>query len=135
MAEGKVIINNMAEAKDDSKKFTELKELLEIIKHKIDMMDVRQTNQGATISLMKDQLSVVNSKLDDPDTGLKRINERLDANTAAVIELEKTVKGYADSYKANDDNIRKVEKRLETLEEDAGVNVPQELQLAPQADL
>mgnify|MGYP001590755792 CR=1 FL=1 len=80
-------------------------------------------------------LAAINRRLDDPDTGLKRINERLDANTAAVVELESTITGYADSYQANDANIRKVEKRLETLEEDAGVNVPPELQLPPQSDL
>ena len=56
-------------------------------------------------------LAVINRRLDDPETGLKRLNERVDSNTVAIIELESTIKGYADSYKANDTNIRKVEKR------------------------
>lgn len=77
-------------------------------------------------------LVAINRRLDDPDTGLKRLNNRMDANTAAVMELEKTVKGYGDMYKINDSNIRKMEKRLETLEEDVGVKVPPELQLVPQ---
>ena len=34
-------------------------------------------------------------------------------------------------YKINDSNIRKVEERVETLEEDSGVNVPPELRLEP----
>lgn len=76
------------------------------------------------------RLNGIDGQLKDPDTGLKRLNNRMDANTAAVIELEKTVKGYGDMYKINDSNIRKVEKRLETLEEDADVEVPPELQLA-----
>lgn len=129
-------------ASDNSKKFDELKELLEIIKHKVDMTEMSRTGQGASIQLMRDQLSVMNKKLDglgdrldDPDTGLKRINERLDSNTAAIVELESTIKGYADAYKANDTNIRKAEKRLEILEEDAGVNIPPELQFTPQSDL
>ena len=84
---------------------------------------------------IQEQLNGVISRLDDPDTGLKRINERLDANTAAVVELESTIKGYADSYQANDANIRKVEKRLETVEEKEDIQVPPELQLAPQADI
>ncbi len=124
---------------DDNKK---IKELLEIVNHKVEMMSIAHTGQSATLSLMKDQVSVMNSKiddiaerLDDPDTGLAAINSRLDANTAAVVELESTIKGYADSYQANDTNIRKVEKRLETLEEDTGVDVPPELQLAPPSDL
>lgn len=77
----------------------------------------------------------IKQMLEDPDSGLSALNRRMDANTAAVVELESTVKGYADSYKINDTNIRKVEKRLETLEENSGVNVPPELQLAPQSDL
>ncbi|MCR4306274.1 MAG: hypothetical protein NUV73_04290 [Candidatus Daviesbacteria bacterium] len=80
-------------------------------------------------------LAAINRRLDDPEMGLKRLNERLDSNTDAIVELESTIKGYADSYKANDTNIRKAEKRLEILEEDAGVNVSSELQFTPQSDL
>lgn len=101
---------------DDSKKFIELKELLEIVKNKIDMMEVRQTNQSATISLMKDQLSVINSKLD--------------SHTGSLMQIEATLNGYADMYKINDANVRKVEKRVETLEENAGIESPQEFTLA-----
>lgn len=54
---------------------------------------------------IKDQLNGVTSRLDDPDTGLVAINRGLDANTGAIVELEKTVKGYADMYKINDSNI------------------------------
>lgn len=73
----------------------------------------------------------ITQRLDDPDTGLKRLNNRMDANTAAVVELEKTVKGYADMYKINDSNIRKTEKRLETLEENDNIDVPPEFRLEP----
>lgn len=79
---------------------------------------------------LKKDIGSVRDRLDDPDTGLKRINERLDSNTAAVMELEKTVKGYADMYKINDSNTRKMEKRVETLEENADIRPPSELQLA-----
>lgn len=67
----------------------------------------------------------------DPDTGLKRLNERVDANTTAVMELESTINGYGDMYKINDSNVRKVEKRLETVEKGAGVDVSPELHLEP----
>lgn len=70
-------------------------------------------------------------RLDDPDTGLKILNDRMDANTAAVVKLESTVNGYGDMYKINDSNIRKMEKRLETVEEDAGIEVPPEFHLEP----
>lgn len=75
-------------------------------------------------------LKAINKRLEDSDTGLVAINRRLDANTVAVMELEKTVKGYGDMYKINDSNIRKIEKRVETLEEDTGIKPPEEFTLA-----
>lgn len=115
-----------------------LKDLLEIVKDKVDRMETFQNVTMQQVRDIKSQQSVMNGKLDgiekrldDPDTGLAAINRRLDANTAAVVELESTVKGYADMYKINDSNIRRMEKRLELLEEDAGRNVPPELKLEP----
>ena len=87
---------------------------------------IKQTLDGVTT-----RLDGVTTRLDDPDTGLAAINRRLDANTGAVVELEKTVNGYADMYKINDSNIRRMEKRLETVEIDAGVDVPPEFRLEP----
>lgn len=113
-----------------------LKDLLEIIKDKVDRMETFQNVTMQQVRNIKDQQSVMNKKLDglqerldDPDSGLEAINRRLDSNTAAVMELESTVKGYADMYKINDSNIRRMEKRLEPLEEEAGVDVPPELKL------
>jgi len=122
-----------------------LKELLEIVKDKVDRMETFQNVTMQQARDIKDQQSVMNKKLDsigkrldgvdeqlgDPDTGLAAINRRLDANTGAVVELEKTVKGYADMYKINDSNIRKMEKRLEPLEEKADVSVSPEFLLEP----
>ena len=120
-----------------------IKELLEIVKDKVDRMESFQNVTMQQARDIKDQQSVMNKKLDtiekraggieeqlsDPDTGLEAINRRLDANTGAVMELEKTVKGYADMYKVNDSNIRKMQKRLETVEENAGIEIPSELHL------
>ncbi len=86
-------------------------------------------------SIVESAIKPVLDQLNDPETGLKRLNEKMDSNTAAIVELESTIKGYADSYKANDANIRKVAKRLETLEEDANIDVSPELQLVAQSDL
>ena len=118
-------------------KSTEIKELLEIIKHKIDMLESSRMGQSATISLMKDQLSMMNKKfdemmdrLDDPETGLKRIYEQLMANTGSLVTIEGKINVYDDMYQMNNDNVKKLDKRLDLLEEDAGVEVPPELQLA-----
>ena len=48
---------------------------------------------GEAVNPIKKQLDGVVSRLDDPDTGLKRLNERMDSNTAAVVKLESTVNG------------------------------------------
>ena len=130
---------------ENMKKITELKELLEIIKNKFDHMDIRQTAQSATISLMKDQMSVVNSKLDKVDDKLEGMEDKLgsmedklddmsdtlDAHTGSLITIEKELKGYADMYKINDSNIRRMEKRLETIEENTDIDVNPDYQLQP----
>lgn len=128
--------------KSDSKTLKDelrpLKDLLEIVKDKVDRMETFQNVTMQQVRDIKAQQSVMNGKLDyiedrldDPDIGLAVINKRLDANTAAVMELESTVKGYADMYKINDGNIRRMEKRLGPLEEEAGIDVAPELKLEP----
>lgn len=113
-----------------------LKDLLEVVKDKVDKMETFQNVTMQQVRDIKDQQSVMNGKLDDiearlddPDTGLERLNKWMDSNTAAVIKLEATVNGYGDMYKINDSNIRKMEKRLEVVEEDTGIEVPPEFQL------
>ncbi|MBI2601107.1 hypothetical protein HYW42_04075 [Candidatus Daviesbacteria bacterium] len=103
----------------------------EAIKPILDQLNNPETGLVA----INGRLEGVEGRLEDPDTGLKRINDRLDTNTAAIVGLESTIKGYADSYQANDTNIRKAEKRLETLEEKARVDVPLKLQFTPPSDL
>lgn len=68
-----------------------LKELLEIIKDKVDKMETFQNVTMQQVRDIKDQQSVMNKKLDglqerldDPDTGLAAINRRLNVNTATV---------------------------------------------------
>lgn len=120
-----------------------LKDLLEVVKDKVVRMETFQNVTMQQVRDIKDQQSVMNGKLDGieerlegveerldhPDNGLVAINRRLDSNTGAIVKLESTVNGYGDMYKINDSNIRKMEKRLETVEEDAGIEVPPEFQL------
>lgn len=69
----------------------------------------------------------VEEQLNNPDYGLPALNSRMDANTAAVVELESTVKGYADAYKTNKANIERLDDRVIKLEDDAGIMTPPEL--------
>lgn len=55
--------------------------------------------------VVNNAVSPLKQILEDPDTGLKRLNERMDVNTGAVMELEKTIKGYGDMYKINKVNM------------------------------
>lgn len=67
---------------DNSKK---IQELLEVIKHKLDMLEASQVGQSGQLSMIKDQLSMMNSKLD--------------AHSASLVNIEATLEGYADAYK------------------------------------
>jgi len=107
--------------KDELRSF---KDILEIVKDKVDKVEMFQNVTMQQARDIKDQQSVINRKLDN-------MNNTLDANTGSLMTIEKELKGYADMYKINDSNIRKMEKRLETLEEDTGVEVAPELQLEP----
>ena len=55
--------------------------------------------------------------------------ETLETHTSSLLNIETTNEVYGDMYKINDDNIRKMEKRVENLEEDAGIEAPEELTL------
>lgn len=46
-----------------------------------------------------------------------------------VIYVETTIKSYADRYVANEDHIRRLDKRLSAVEEDLGIHPPQELSI------
>ena len=69
----------------------------------------------------------IKEQLNDPDIGLAAINKRLDANTAAIVQLESTVNGYGDMYKINKSNIERLDDRVAELEENADITPPPEL--------
>lgn len=48
----------------------------------------------------------------------------------SVVTIEQNIKTYSDMYKMNNDNAKKLEKRVETLEDQAGIAPPPELTLA-----
>jgi hypothetical protein len=140
-----VIIKNMTNTN------IQIKELLEIIKHKLDNLEFFKTGQGASISLMRDQLSMMNSKFDQMQNEimimkntlgkhtqlleshtqiLESHTQVLESHTRSLVNIENKINIYDDMYKTNDTNVRKLEKRVDLLEEDAGVETPPELKLA-----
>lgn len=128
----------------------QIKELLEIVKHKVDTMEVSRTGQFASLHLMKDQQSVINAKLDaiskdlnNPKTGLKRINERMEVLWDQVVEVTADLEGVGeimDSHTAylkrietkidkDSEDIEKLDKRLSDVEDNAGIIPRPELTL------
>lgn len=47
----------------------------------------------------------------------------------SVVATEQTLKGYADMYKINDENVKKLDKRLNIVEEELSIEPPPELTL------
>lgn len=85
----------------------------------------------------KDDQGEFRKKLDEVSEGQESLKQEL-ADVKNTIEarvlpplvyIETKVKGYADMYQINDSNIRKMEKRLETVEEGAKIEVSPELHL------
>lgn len=100
--------------KDDDLK--QIKELLEIVAHKVDMMEISRIGQSASLHLMKDQQSVMNAKLDAIRKDLDEVKETLESHTGSLMNIEATLEGYADAYKVNKGNIERlitVEDQLE----------------------
>lgn len=57
----------------------QIKELLEIVKHKVDKLELFQNVTAEKVGMMKDQLSIVNEKLDSHSASLVSIESKLDA--------------------------------------------------------
>lgn len=115
---------------------TKIKELLEIVKHKVDLSESHRSVHSATIHLMKDQLSVMNKKMDDTKESVDVLSSRtdkmqqsLDANTAALMEVEKTLGGYKESYQENQKNIYRLDTRLNVAEEELAIEPPEDLKI------
>lgn len=72
-------------------------------------------------------IATINNRLNDPESGLERIAERVESHTASLMTIEQEIKVYGEMYKNNNDNAVKLEKRVETLEDHAGITSPPEL--------
>lgn len=72
---------------------------------------------------------ILNEALDPIKETLKEHGQRLEAVQGSVVTIENTINAYGDMYKINNSNAKKLEKRVETLEDNAGVTPPPELTL------
>ena len=81
------------------------------------------------VSTLKGDLKAVKRIQNKQAKDIGTIKETLESHTSSLVNIETTINVYADMYKINDDNVRKIEKRTETLEEKAGIEAPEELTL------
>lgn len=104
---------------DDFKKL--LDEAVKPVNKRLDELGKGLGGVKQDLSVVKEDLS--NVKQDQADLR-KLIEERV---LPPLIYIETTVKGYADQYVTNEDHIGRLQKRLTTVEENLGIQPPQEL--------
>lgn len=83
--------------------------------------------------ILEDALNPIKKQLGDPESGLKRINEKLDALwdqtvklTGDAEEIKKTLKSQKDDLNTQKDDTTKVNKRLTVVEGHLGIVTPPE---------
>lgn len=113
-----------------------VKDIVEVTKKKVDSQEVPlhlSTINDRAIkeqqSIMNEKLDDIKSRLDDPDMGLQRINDRSDSHTASLMTIEQEIGIYKEMSQVNGDNIQKLNRRLNTAEEELSINTPPELVL------
>ena len=100
-----------------------IKELLEIIKNKVGKIEARQGIQSIQIDSMKDQLSVLNEKVDGVQTdvtglksGVTGLKTDLAGLKADVKKLNKKADGILEYLHNVDEDVYDHEKRLKRIE-------------------
>lgn len=86
-----------------------IKELLEVVKNKVGNIEARQGMQSIQLGSMKDQISVLDKKLDEVQsdmTGLKDDVKKLNKKADGILEFLNNV----------DDDVHDHEKRLKIIE-------------------
>lgn len=95
-----------------------IKDHVELIKKKVEQHDLFLHTTADNVRTIKDQQSIINEKLDEHTKILE--NQVL----PSVVTIETEIKVYADMYKVNNSNGRKLKQRVEALEENAGIVPP-----------
>lgn len=101
--------------KKQADNFAEIKELLEIIRDKVDKLEMFQHVTSEQVRTIKDQMSVVNRKLD--------------AHSGSLVDIESKLDTYGDMYKINQKNIERLDTRLVAVEGKLGIEPPEDLKV------
>ena len=107
--------------KDEFKKL--LEEALEPIK-------VTQKEHTKILEKHTEILEKHTDVLEEHTDVLEEHSRALETLQVSTVTIENTINAYGDMYQINNSNGRKLEKRIETLEENANITPPSELTLA-----
>ena len=100
------------------------------VDEKLNGIDGRLDGVDEKLNVMDKRLNGIDGRLDQHQANFDEINKKLDQHTSALVNIENTIKIYSDMYQINNDNVRKLEKRIDVLEDKNGVSAPPELRLA-----
>ncbi len=124
-----------------------LKENLEVIKNKVDKLELFQSTSSGQIRFIREQQSVINEKLDTLESvktdlslvyeDLKKLNEIKeiieDRLYPSVMAIELDIKAYGDMYELNNDNAKKLDHRLKVVESKSNIKPDPEFLLSEAA--
>lgn len=86
-------------------------------------------NQADFKKLLDEALEPIKDKQESHSSALSSIKDKQESHSAALVSIESKLDAYGDMYKINNSNAKKLEKRVETLEENAGITPPAEFTL------
>lgn len=136
------IIENMSD-----KTLNEVKDLLEIMNHRLEKVETIQAVAMGQIRIMKDQQSVMNKKLTALDQNynelkqevtnlnekFENLSETVETIKGFILNIENTLEGYGDMYKVNQDYILRLQSPIQNVEKKNGIDAPEEL-IVPRFD-
>lgn len=84
------------------------------------------------LSEVKTDVNKLKTSLNEVKKDLKEVKDTQEERVLpSVTYVETTIKSYADRYVANEDHIRRLAKRLNTIEGNLGIQPPEELFIPP----
>lgn len=93
-------------ADEDTKKLIRsVKDIVELVKKRVDTIQMFQSTASDNIRLMKEQQSLMNEKLEE-------IQETQESHTGALMDIESRLEGFADAWKINRAEINKVKRHI-----------------------
>lgn len=93
-------------ADEDTKKLIRsVKDIVELVKKRVDTIQMFQSSASDNIRMMKEQQSLMNEKLEE-------IQETQESHTGALMDIESRLEGFADAWKINRAEINKVKRHI-----------------------